>query len=335
VFNASGTPQSAAPQVVHASPAGTQTQPSIVTHADGSFAIVYNQDGYLYSQQYDADARRIGGLELTGGTLADTLRAVDAERSVNIKGAGGNDTLAGGLANDTLDGGSGNDDLEGGAGTDSLIGGQGNDIYRFDGTADTFVELEGQGTDLVIASATYTLPATSIENVTLIGSGHIDATGNARANTLIGNSGNNVLDGRGGNDVMAGGAGDDTYVVDSSGDTVTEGANAGNDRIRSSVSIGTGGLFANVEILELTGTDNLYGGGNELDNLLIGNSGANTLEGRGGNDIYEIGASDTVNESDAPGGGIDTIRIDDSYTLTQPGVENLELLGSNGWSGTG
>ena len=63
------------------------------------------------------------------------------------------------------------------------------------------------------SSVSYALGA-DVENLTLTGTGSINATGNTLANTLTGNAGNNILDGGAGNDTMIGGAGNDTYVVD-------------------------------------------------------------------------------------------------------------------------
>ena len=45
---------------------------------------------------------------------------------------------------------------------------------------------------------------------------------NAASNTIIGNDANNVIDGSLGADTLIGGLGDDTYVVDNTGDVVTE-----------------------------------------------------------------------------------------------------------------
>jgi Ca2+-binding RTX toxin-like protein len=316
---------------------GTQDNPSINVASDGGFTIYFNDaaSSGLYFQRYDADGRKIGGLELTGTAIADTLKASDALQSVRIDGLGGNDSIAGGAAADTLDGGSGNDTMDGAGGVDSLLGGLGNDTYVFDGSGDSFTEAENQGTDTVLAHASYTLPEASIENITLAAgaAGALNATGNARANTLVGNAYNNQLDGLGGNDNMRGGAGNDTYIVDSAGDVVTEDPGAGVDTVRSSVSITT--LAANVEILELTGTDPIQGTGNALDNTISGNSAANLLEGRQGNDLYLVDALDTIIE--VAGEGTDTVRIDAaSYSLAGVfEVENLEFSGAGNASGTG
>ena len=83
-----------------------------------------------------------------------------------------------------------------------------------------------EGTDTVQASVNLHARRPNVENLTLTGTGNINATGNALANILTGNAGNNTLDGGAGTDTMIGGAGNDTYVVDDAGDTVTEDAGA-------------------------------------------------------------------------------------------------------------
>ena len=329
IFNDYGNPQGAAFRV-NSVANGYQSQPVIAAGNDGSFSIIY-QDNGLREQHYDADGRKIGGLDLTGSNLADTLRALDAVQSVHIAGLGGNDSLVGGSANDTLEGGAGNDTLDGGAdGVDSLVGGSGNDTYVYNGTPDVFVEAEGAGLDTVLASANYILPEASIENIILTGNA-LQATGNSRANAITGNAFNNLLNGGAGNDVMTGLAGDDTYVVDAIGDQVIEALNAGNDTVQSSVNFV---LPDNVEALVLTGTGDLSGTGNALDNTLTGNTGKNVLAGGAGNDLYVIDATDIVTE--AFGAGTDTISIGATYSIAAvANVENLLLTGSGGFAGTG
>ena len=62
-----------------------------------------------------------------------------------------------------------------------------------DDAGDAVTELTTGGTDLVKSSITYSLVGTNVENLTLIGSGNIDATGNSLANILTGNTGYNRL----------------------------------------------------------------------------------------------------------------------------------------------
>jgi Ca2+-binding RTX toxin-like protein len=86
---------------------------------------------------------------------------------------------------------------------------------------------------------------------------------------------------------MYGGAGNDTYHVDNAGDVVTELADEGTDRVISTISYTLGD---NVENLTLSGTDNLVGTGNALDNSLTGNAGINLLSGGIGIDRLNGGA---------------------------------------------
>ncbi|HJS37776.1 MAG TPA: hypothetical protein VJ789_06550, partial [Burkholderiales bacterium] len=162
------------------------------------------------------------GIELGSGAGNDTLTGGIGNDSFD--GGTGNDTLNGGAGDDVLVGGEGNDTLNGGAGIDTLNGGPGDDIYLFDGSADVIVENEAEGVDTVRASATYALPADNlnVENVAIVGTGPIDATGNAGANVLTGNASANTLTGLAGDDWLDGGAGvdtmlggmdDDTYVL--------------------------------------------------------------------------------------------------------------------------
>ncbi|MFK0087405.1 putative Ig domain-containing protein, partial [Pseudomonas sp. NPDC090755] len=261
-----------------------------------------------------------------------------------LQGLGGNDTLYGNGGNDTLDGGSGNDRMEGGVG---------NDTYVVDAAGDVVVEASNAGDDRVLASINYTL-GNNVERLTLTGSANLNGTGNALANTLIGNTGNNLLDGGGGNDLiqggdgndtlqggagndslggdagndlldggagndsMAGGSGDDTYVVDQSGDSVSEVFEGGNDTVRASLSYSLG---AHLENLELAGSSNLNGTGNTLANRITGNTGNNVLDGgtgddllagRRGSDTYRYGinyGNDVIDNSGGAATDIDTVQL--------------------------
>jgi Ca2+-binding RTX toxin-like protein len=243
--------------------------------------------------------------------------------------------LAGGAGNDTVSAGAGNDTLDGGTGNDSLSGGTGNDIYIVDATGDSVIENANEGIDTVQSTITYTLGA-EVENLTLTGSSALSGTGNALDNVLTGNSANNTLIGNAGYDTLNGGAGADTlrggtgndiYVVDNTGDSVTENANEGTDTVQSTITYTLG---ANLENLTLIGTTAINGTGNTAGNVLTGNSAANTLTGNAGNDTLNGGAGndtlvggtgndvyyfgpgaghDTLNENDATAGNSDLVDV--------------------------
>ncbi|WP_292556451.1 calcium-binding protein [Methylobacter sp.] len=282
-----------------------------------------------------------------------------------IDGGAGADSLYGGAGDDTLMGGAGNDLLDGGTGSDAMSGGLNDDTYVVDSIGDIVTEMFNEGTDLVQSSITYTL-TDNVENLTLTGTANIDGTGNALSNTILGNSGNNILMGLEGNDTlnggagadtMSGGVGNDTYVVENAGDIVTENAGEGIDLVQSSISYT---LTDNVENLTLTGTNNINGTGNGLDNVISGNTGANilsgldgndTLNGNSGNDILDggLGADimtgsagndtyvvDNVGDvvTEASNSGNDLVQSSITYTLGA-NVENLTLIGADAINGTG
>ncbi len=154
------------------------------------------------------------------------------------------------------------------------------------------------------------------------GGGNDLLEGGAGRDYLQGDVGIDRLDGGEGADQMVGGADSDFYIVDDLDDEVVEGLNNGTDRVESSVSFTLG---ANVEHLTLTGSDDLNGTGNELNNAITGNGGVNRLDGNGGtdhlignsgNDILTGGASDDLLEG---GEGFDTY-----YYNTGDGTDQIE-----------
>jgi Ca2+-binding RTX toxin-like protein len=157
-------------------------------------------------------------------TLSDFTEALFLRGTDTIAGTGNaqDNTLSGNVASNTLSGGVGNDRLDGGAGADSLVGGVGNDIYFVDTAADAILELNGEGSDQVASSVSYTL-VDFIEVLSLTGTANINGTGSAQNNSLVGNGGANALDGADGNDTLNGGAGNDTLTGGAGNDSLLGG----------------------------------------------------------------------------------------------------------------
>lgn len=244
-------------------------------------------------------------LNLTGGGDLDGTGNASANL---IIGTNGVNILSGLAGNDTISGGGGADTLDGGTGNDSMTGGGGNDTYFVDSSADKIVEGTTGGTDLVFATASYKM-ASGLEQLVMLGTDGLSATGNSGANTITGNSGANAinggsgadtllggqgddtLNGGSGNDSMAGGDGNDVYVLNSRSDVVSEDSDAGIDTVLASSNWTLG---ANVENLVMQSTGAYRGTGNALDNEMTGNRGKNTLLGLDGDDTLEGGIGNDI-----------------------------------------
>uniref|UniRef100_UPI001BD53B5A M10 family metallopeptidase C-terminal domain-containing protein n=1 Tax=Pseudomonas sp. dw_612 TaxID=2720080 RepID=UPI001BD53B5A len=177
------------------------------------------------------------------------------------------ENAVGSAFNDVLIGNALGNTLNGMAGADTMSGGDGSDTYYVDNVGDVVIETDTSATqiDSVISSIDYTLGA-NLENLTIT-SAAINATGNELNNRITGNDGNNIIDGRAGADFMIGGAGNDTYIVDNTGDLTSETSTLATeiDTVISSVNRTLGD---NLENLVLTGTADLNGNGNVLNNVL-------------------------------------------------------------------
>jgi Ca2+-binding RTX toxin-like protein len=222
---------------------------------------------------YDSDSIVGNALSnvLQGGNINDSLYGADIALLDKdyLEGKDDDDTLLGWYGDDTLDGGKGNDTLDGGVGKDTI----GNNL-----------------------------------NNGLFGNSNNNQLEGGAGNDYLGGSvGSDYLDGGTGNDTLEGGIGGDIYIIDSVSDIIIEPGFAEDpnpsptelvsivnaileyDRVFASVDYF---LNENVEELNLTGTADITGSGNYLDNTLVGNDGDNTLTGFAGNDTLVGGAGD-------------------------------------------
>jgi Ca2+-binding RTX toxin-like protein len=273
-------------------------------------------DFYIVEQAGDVVVEAAGaGRDRVASYLASYTLTANVEDLVLASGA---QNGTGNSRPNVIQGNSLDNVLNGGANADTMIGELGNDTYTVDNVGDVVTENPGGGIDTVRSSISHTLGA-NLENLTLIGAGANNGTGNGAANVIIGNAANNVLDGAGGTDTVsyAGTAG--AVTVDLS-----------NAAAQNTVSAGIDTL-ANFE--NATGTafnDTLTG--NAGNNVLDGGAGADAMSAGLGDDTYVVdNAGDVVTESAA--GGTDTVQSSIDYTLGAE-IENLTLLGG-ALNGTG
>lgn len=287
---------------------------TVMELVDEGYDRVYSTIDYILGDNLEQLGLK-GHADLTGTGNSDDNRLYGNSGANHLLGAEGNDRLYGKAGNDTLQGNTGDDRLDGGSGVYHMEGGTGDDRYTVDDLADTVLELAGEGNDRVYSTVNFSLNE-NLERLYLTGEADIFGTGNSEDNKLYGNKGANVLTGGEGNDslygrngndtlqggagndrlsgdsgadVMVGGSGDDRYTVDNFGDSVTESADEGNDRVYSSIDYRLG---QHLERLYLSGGADLTGVGNNQDNRIYGNRGDNSLSGEAGDDRLYGGEGD-------------------------------------------
>ncbi|MEO1431886.1 MAG: calcium-binding protein, partial [Cyanobacteria bacterium J06633_8] len=272
--------------------------------------------------------------------------------AINGTGNSRYNQITGNALDNSLDGGNGNDTLDGSAGNDTLIGGTGSDTYIVDSADDTIVENQSEGFDKVFSSVDYSITNFAhVEDLTLTGNA-INATGNSLNNRITGNELNNVLNGGEGNDyirgedgndtlissagrdTLAGGKGDDTYLINNTGNIITESSNSGNDTVKATIDYSISSI-SHVENLVLTDTAN-QGTGNSGNNQITGNAQDNTLNGGYGNDTLDgsTGNDSLIgsygNDILLGGDGNDTLNGGSNNDILVGGIGNDELIGSSG-----
>lgn len=263
-------------------------------------------------------------------TLGNGLENLVLTGQGQINGTGNDaaNVITGNGASNVLSGGNGNDTLNGGGGPDTLIGGDGNDTYVVDNVRD-IVQEGGNGLDAdsVLSSVTWTLGA-NVENLTFTGAVAVNGTGNSLNNVLAGNAAANYLSGGAGTDTLIGGGGDtlnggsggDTYIVSATNVVIVEAVSALDqpefDTVQANVSFL---LPSNTESLELTGSANINGTGNALDNILVGNKGNNVLNGGRGSDLISGGDG---NDTLIGGGGSDIFLFDSPLST----IKNVDVI---------
>ncbi|MEM5581310.1 M10 family metallopeptidase [Roseibium sp. AS2] len=169
--------------------------------------------------------------------------------------------------------------------------------------AESISSVRGYTGNLIISRGTV------IENATS-GGGNDTLTGNGVANLLSGGSGNDSLLGNGGDDQLLGGLGSDSLNGGSGNDTADY--SQSNSRILlnlGDVHTESGGHAQGDTLSSVEYVD-----GSNYNDLIVGDSNANTLDGRSGNDmLYGLSGNDTLlgnSGNDILRGGSSTDRLD-------------------------
>jgi len=323
---------------------GDQSNSSITTLADGGFVVSWqsdNQDGSdygIYAQRYNSSRAAVGGefqvnTFTTGDQINPDVAALTDGSFVVTWQSNNQDGSGWGIYAQRYNA------IGTALGTEFLV----NKYTTSDQTNSAVSALTGGGFVVTWQSKDQDGAGTGIY------AQRYDAEGNPVSLKLTGDTNDNIIlwyDNE--NVTLDGGSGNDQYVVNISGALVTENNGAGTDTVQSSVSYT---LSSNIENLILTGSSDINGTGNSLNNTIFGNSGDNILDGGGGSDTLYGGAgndtligdggADTYIIDDSVDiiiefftGGIDTVESSISYILSD-NLENLLLTGSENIDGTG
>jgi Ca2+-binding RTX toxin-like protein len=274
-------------------------------------------------------------------------------------GDAGNDTLASGTGDDSLDGGEGNDtadysartapisaeiDLDQGS-TDPIggVGGFGGQIGEHDVYRSINTILGGSGNDtLAVQDVDRVGVNITGQSFLLVGGDGNDSflTDSFPSNiTAIGGNGNDRFEFHYQNNTLIGGAGDDYFT------------NAGDDGAAASIDAGSGYDTENfasepdVTVQMAPGLEKLISSGvnvvgNDLNNLIVVESGygAVSVHGGAGNDTIRVDGTDNEllygdagNDSLVGGVGNDTIHGGTGNDTLDGGLGSDDLWGDGGW----
>ncbi|MEM9061765.1 MAG: Hint domain-containing protein [Pseudomonadota bacterium] len=316
----------------------------------------YSNEAADITVTYDGDeSGTVTGVSTGTDTFSEIERIIFTNADDNVNAAA--DTVG-----VTLDTQGGNDFVRAGQGDDSMDGGADIDRLSYiDSTSPVTIDIEA-GTASGAGTGNDTFA--NFEEFTL-------TTGDDSA---VGSSGNDSIDANAGNDVVDAGAGDDTVIAGDGNDTVAGGAGADSlnggagfdtlDYSNSSAPVTvdlaakavTGGdatgdtIFSFEAVTGSAGGDNLLGdgGANVIDggdgddaistaggddsaiggagnDAIDAGAGTDTTDGGSGNDVVQAGAGNDTHDG---GADIDTIEVDDATGPVVIDLANDTLTGA-------
>ncbi|WP_210529500.1 N,N-dimethylformamidase beta subunit family domain-containing protein [Rubellimicrobium arenae] len=285
-------------------------------------------DGSTASETLQVNVTEAARLKVTLTNGSDIYTAPD-NRSYEVQGLSGSDSIT------TL---GGNDLVNGGAGNDTISTGEGQDIIEVTGTTAGEDAINGgAGTDLLRATVAGTLIRLSslsgIEQISANGLANVKVVGTGAANTFdlagVTLTGITAIDMASGNDTLVGSAGHDTILGGSGTDSLDGGA--GNDVIDGGTSsdVLNGGLGDDRFLIGPSpGTDQINGGGG-LDTVEIGTTGITVSVGNLAN--VEVVTTTFANVTLSGTAGADVISYAEirwsGLTLVDGGAGNDTILG--------
>jgi Ca2+-binding RTX toxin-like protein len=266
----------------------------------------------------DSDTLSYAGSTAVIVNLAtETASGGDAEGDVfsnfeNIAGSDGDDILTGSSVANSLWGGAGDDSIHGGGGDDEIEGGAGADWLNGEGGMDTVSYARSTG-GVTVDLYTVTVSGGDAEGDQIFdfdnaigGSGADTLSGHDGTNRFFGGDGADTINAKGGDDYVNGGKGADTL---SGGDGIDTISYAGSTTLNVIVYLDTQtATSGDAQGDKISGFENAEGG--ELNDYLVGSSGANWLSGRAGTDTLDGGAGD---DELAGGTGNDTFLYGVGY----------------------
>lgn len=260
-------------------------------------------DTYVLGAERDV-VKDSAGTDTITSTISRSLTSYPAIEKLVLLGSADLRGHGNGRAN-TIVGNAGGNSLDGAGGFDRLYGGAGNDTYVLSAGSDRI--RDSSGNDTITSTVARSLGSYSgIENITLLGSGDVGATGDSHANRLTGNAGDNILDGRAGNDMLAGGAGRDVFVFATGLDKAKNVDAVADFSVRDDV------FWLDSDIFSALGRDGTLGAG-----AFVSNDTGRAEDGRD-RIVYERDTGELIYDANgsSKGGGILFARVSPHLLLT-------------------
>ena len=273
--------------------------------------------GFAITENYPMDGSgTIERIEGDGGKQSDSFFVDETlDIPVTLYGDKEDDYLSGGAADDILNGGDGDDTLIGNGGNDSLSGGDGADTFtagagadKIDGGANNADQVDQ--IDYSLSPGAVIFKPNPLNTSEFLGSGGF-AEGDRLSNIeyIVGSQFDDQFFGNpDAANILEGGAGDDLIVGGNEADFIIGGAGAdalygGTDFDSTTYVTSRGGVDVNLKTRSASGGDaegdrlrsieNVQG--SAFDDVLVGNSVANLLDGFRGDDFIIGGAgADTL-----------------------------------------